>query len=96
MVEIVPSTRKDKKYMARFADGTITHFGQKGAKDFILWSRLVSPREAERRRDVYVQRHRAREDWTKPRTAGALSRWILWNKPTFRASYLDFRRRFRM
>ena len=35
-------------------------------------------------------------DYTKHKndTAGALSRWILWNKPSFRESVADYKRRF--
>lgn len=82
--------------MARFPDGTTTHFGQRGAQDFILWSKVLSRTDAEKRRAAYLRRHKAREDWDAPRSAGALSRWILWNKPTLRASVLAFRRRFHL
>jgi hypothetical protein len=34
------------------------------------------------------------ENWKDPTSAGALSRWILWNKPTFKASLADYKRRF--
>lgn len=82
--------------MARFErQGITTHFGQKGAKDFILWSKMLSRHDAEKRRAAYLQRHKARENWNDPTSAGALSRWILWSKPTLRASILNFRRRFK-
>jgi len=29
-------------------------------------------------------------------SAGALSRWILWNKPTIEASKADFKKRFNL
>ena len=46
------------------------------------------------RKRRYIARHRVNENWDDPLTAGALSRYILWNKPTIRASAADYRRRF--
>jgi hypothetical protein len=34
------------------------------------------------------------EHWQRPDTPGALSRWVLWNKPTLAASVADFKRKF--
>jgi len=49
------------------------------------------------RRARYLKRHTGKgEKWSQPDTAGALSRWILWNKPTFAASLADFKRRFKL
>ena len=48
----------------------------------------------EEQKKRYLARHRARENWRNPETAGALSRWVLWNKPTRSASIADFKRRF--
>lgn len=49
------------------------------------------------RKNRYLQRHRGmHEDWNDPTTAGALSRWILWNKPSFKASVADYKRRFKV
>jgi len=40
-------------------------------------------------------RHRANEDWNKPDTAGALSRWILWGDSTsIQKNIADFKKRF--
>jgi hypothetical protein len=44
----------------------------------------------------YLARHRTNEDWENPRTAGALSRWILWNKATLSDSIIDYINRFNM
>jgi hypothetical protein len=50
-----------------------------------------------RRRGLYLKRHSGMgEHWNKPDTPGALSRWILWNKPSFRASVKDFKKRFKL
>ena len=62
--------------MATFGDGTIRHFGMKSAPDY------TTHKDKERKKR-YLKRHRANENWNDGQTAGALSRWILWNKPTF-------------
>lgn len=48
------------------------------------------------RRDRYLVRHKARENWTKSGilTPGFWSRWLLWNKPTLKASAKDIEKRF--
>ena len=42
----------------------------------------------------YNNRHRRNENWNDPTTAGALSKWILWNKPSLKASIADYKSRF--
>jgi len=44
----------------------------------------------------YLARHRKREDWTDPKTPGALSRWILWNKPSLDESIEHYVKKFHM
>ena len=63
------------------------HFGAAGMSDYTL-------HRDPKRKQRYMARHSVREDWDDPLTAGALSRWVLWNKPTRRASIADFKRRF--
>jgi hypothetical protein len=91
LIHIKPSTNASKKYMAVFEkpDGRTktVHFGAAGMTDFTL-------SKDEARKERYLARHRANENWNQPDTAGALSRWILWNKPTVTASIADYRRRF--
>jgi|TARA_R110000764_G_scaffold40743_6_gene91090 hypothetical protein len=103
-VLIKKSTKPDKKYMALFCDCECNgkkndcgkskrpktiHFGSAGMSDF-------TKNKDEKRKSLYIARHKAREDWTNPKTAGALSRWILWNKPTFKASVADYKKRFNL
>ena len=93
-VEIKPATQKGKKLQAIFYDEdkkkikTIP-FGQAGASDF-------TQHKDKERRTRYDIRHEKREDWTNPMTAGALSKFILWNLPTLKASIADFRKRFNL
>jgi len=82
----------EKKYDAVFvkSDGReiVQPFGQKGYSDFTKHKDVT-------RRTRYLKRHRGMgENWNDPTSAGALSRWILWNKPSFKASLADYKRRF--
>lgn len=93
-VSIGKSTRADKKMMAVFYDHyknkiKTTHFGQEGASDYILHGDIA-------RKMNYISRHKEREDWTDYMTAGALSRWILWNKPSLTESIKDYMNRFKL
>jgi len=86
-MELRVSTRKDKKYMAIFKDGTVTHFGAKGYDDFTTTNDEFA-------KQLYLKRHKKNENWNDFKSAGALARWILWNKPTIKASLHDYKRRF--
>ena len=89
-VKIIRSSKADKKYMALFnIDGKkkITHFGQAGADDYTI----TKDKQQKKR---YLDRHRANENWNDPLTAGALSRWILWNKPSITDSIASYKKRF--
>jgi|TARA_R110000787_G_scaffold38319_8_gene96706 hypothetical protein len=90
-VEITPSKIKGKKHTAIFYENNkkikTTHFGSAGMSDFTI-------NKDEDRKKRYLSRHRARENWNAPMTAGALSRWILWNKKSKRASIADYKKRF--
>lgn len=91
LLSIKPSTKSDKKYMATFEGDSgrtkTVHFGAAGMEDY------TTHKDAERKQR-YLDRHKARESWNKADSPGALSRWILWNKPTFRESVMDYKARF--
>ena len=85
------SRKPEKKYDAVFErDGrekTIS-FGAAGMSDYTKHKNAT-------RKQRYIKRHSGMgENWRKPDTAGALSRWILWNKLSFRESVADYKRRF--
>ena len=86
------SSRQGKKLEARFEldDGRTrtVHFGAAGASDY---TQHGDPERKAR----YLARHERRENWDDPTTAGALSRWLLWNKPTLEASLTDYLKRFK-
>ena len=92
LVKIARSPKKDKKFRATFErDGRVKNvdFGAKGMSDFTLH------KDPARKRN-YIARHQARENFNAPDTAGALSRWVLWNKPSLKASIADYKRRFNL
>jgi hypothetical protein len=89
MVKFYYANDGKHKLVAVFDDGTHTSFGALGYEDF---TQHGDPK----RKKLYLNRHKKREDWNNPKTAGALSKWILWNKPTLDASIEDYVKRFNM
>jgi hypothetical protein len=92
LISIKPSDRPNKKYMAMFEDKhefRIVYFGASGYTDY------TTNHDDEKKR-LYLLRHRKNENWNNPMTSGALSRWILWNKPTLNDSISDFKKRFNL
>jgi hypothetical protein len=94
LVKLVPSENPEKKYDATIEregrEKTIS-FGQKNAKDFTTTG-------DNERKQRYIGRHKAREDWTKSGvdTAGFWSRWINWNRPSVAESLRDVKARFNL
>ena len=87
-MNLVKATDGKHKWVAVFDDGTRVPFGAKGYQDYTQHGDKL-------RRANYLARHRTSETWTNPKTAGALSRWILWGDSTsLSANLSDFRRRF--
>jgi hypothetical protein len=85
------SRNPEKKWDAVFEkDGKekVVSFGAKGYSDFTKHKNTT-------RKARYIKRHSGMgEHWDKPDTPGALSRWILWNKPSLKGSLRDFKKRF--
>ena len=92
LISVKPSDRPNKKFMALFEDEhefRLVYFGASGYTDYTI------NKDPEKKR-LYLLRHRKNENWNDPMTSGALSRWILWNKPSLRESISDFKRRFNL
>ena len=66
-----------------------TKFGAVGYTDYIKSG-------DEEKKKLYLTRHKARENWSDPTSAGALSKFILWNKPTLKASIDDYKKHFKL
>jgi len=96
LVSIKPATDGKHKYTAIFdIDGKskTTQFGAISYNDYTIYSKQ-DKKIAEEKKEAYIARHKVNEQFNNPTTAGALSRWILWNKPTVKASIADYKKRF--
>ena len=69
------SGTSNKRYTAVFADGKPIHFGLAGASTYI-------DHKDKSKRAAYIARHKVHEDHNNPKTAGALSRHLLWGDHT--------------
>ena len=76
------------KYYIITKTGKKIYFGAAGYSDFTI-------HKDEERKQRYINRHKTHEDWGDIETAGALSRWLLWNKTTLQASIKDMNERFK-
>ena len=93
-VDIKPSTRKTKKYVAIFRNEQdkkvkTVHFGGKGYSDY-------TKHKDDNRKNLYLRRHRKRENWDNYMSAGSLSRYILWNMKSLDGSIKDYKKRFKL
>lgn len=94
LLAIKKDTDGKHKYVATFKNKETgrtkkTHFGAAGYTDYTL-----SKDEDKKKR--YLARHKARENWNDPTSAGSLSKNILWNKTTVKASIADFKKQFNL
>ena len=84
-------TAKGKRYKAVFYDENgkkikTTQFGSSSHDNYTThWDK--------ERKESYRKRH-ANNKINEPMSAGALSWYLLWNKPTFKQSIKDFEERF--
>ena len=83
------SPRAGKKWRAELDNGKNVDFGASGYSDYTIHKDYD-------RMKRYEKRHVKNENWKKSGidTAGFWSKWILWNKPSLRASIKDTEKRF--
>ena len=96
LVSVQKSDNPSKKLMAFFlVNGRRkkVYFGASGYNDFILYQRYGKT-VANMHRQRYITRHQKREDWLDPTTAGCLSRYILWEKPSLKSAIALYRSKF--
>jgi hypothetical protein len=86
LVSLKPSKSPNKKLTATFSDGRQISFGAQGYSDYTM-------HHDDQRKERYLKRHKARENWDDLESPGALSRYILWNKKSKKASVADYKRR---
>jgi hypothetical protein len=72
---IEKSNRKGKRYKVMYANGKVVHFGQEGGSTYIDHGDKT-------KRAAYLARHKKRENWSDPFSAGSLSRYLLWGDST--------------
>ena len=93
LLKIVKSTKSGKKMMAVFeTDSKRTktiHFGQATADDYTI----TKDKEQQQR---YINRHRSAENWSKPDSAGALSRYVLWSATTLSEGIQNYKHKFNL
>ena len=93
LLNIKQSTNPYKKLMAIFVldnnKKKTVHFGAKGYEDF-------TQHKDEKRKEAYIRRHEVNEKWSDPLTAGALSRWVLWQKPTLEEGIKYYKNKFNL
>ena len=94
LISIKKASDGKHKYVATFKNKTTgreknTKFGATGYQD----QTSIPAAEREQRKKNYRTRH-AGDNLTDPTSAGALSWWVLWNKPSFTASVADYKKHF--
>lgn len=93
---IIKSHLKNKKYDGIFEDGVhryIIPFGAMKSNNKPYDDYTITNND--KQKELYLKRHRKRENWNDPYTSGSLSRWILWNKKTLNESINDFKNKFK-
>ena len=94
-IKLLRSDNTDKKWDVFIQDNDGKQhkisFGSRPYQDF-------TQHHDEVRKNLYIQRHRANEDWTQTGilTSGFWAKHLLWNKPSIRSSLADIRRRFNL
>jgi hypothetical protein len=81
------SDKPGKKYYIITESNRIFFFGA------AVYEHFSSGLKNEQRKQRYIDRHKTNENWSKSGidTAGFWSRWLLWNIPTIKDSYIDIK-----
>ena len=89
-MRLVKATDGVHKWVAEFDDGKRTSFGSAGMDDYTI-------KGDDEQRLRYLMRHKKNENWNDPKSAGALSRYILWGDSTSIEKNLSaYKRRFNL
>ena len=78
--------RPSKKFFIITNDNKKIYFGDSNFQHF------TSDHLDERRRLLYISRHRKNEDWKNPNTSGYWSMWFLWDTKTYEQAYKKIRK----
>lgn len=88
MFRIKKSNRKNKKFVAIFDDDEVIHFGDSRYEDYTQHHDI-------KRKHRYIQRHQ-NQDWSDPKKAGTLSRYILWDTQNIDRNIERYKKRFNL
>ena len=93
-VKFAKSDRDGKKMKAVFYDDNkkvkTTHFGLDTGSTYI-------DHKDEDKKKAYIARHsKNNENWNYYKSAGSLSRYILWNKTSLKDSIADYKKKFNL
>ena len=88
-MKISVSNLPTKRFVAIFNNGTRVHFGQPGGFTY-------ADGASEQTRLAYIARHKVGENWNDPYTAGALSRFILWEHRSIKTAVQEFNKKFKI
>nr|WPF46477.1 MAG: putative cysteine protease [Lake Baikal virophage 3] len=92
LLKIQPAKDGVHKYNALFkinGEYKTVPFGQRGASDLTIHNQPLRMRN-------YLARHKPRENWNDPLSAGALSRWILWSANSLKEGVANYKKHFGM
>jgi hypothetical protein len=80
-----PSNDGRTKFYVLLPSGKKLKFGDIRYEDYTIHG-------DDKRKEAYIKRHQAREQWSNPDTKGYWSKNLLWNKKTIRESYEDIKK----
>lgn len=81
------ATAKDKKWMIITPSDKVVQFGAKGMSDYTI-------NKDPKRRESYLARHRSNENWNDLNSAGAWSRWLLWEATSLSEAIKKMEKKF--
>jgi len=93
-IKLDKSDQDKKKFVATFYDEDkkkikTTHFGSAGMSDYTI-------NKDDARKELYLNRHKTRENWNDFTSAGSLSTWLLWNEKTLESSLKYYLNKFNL
>jgi hypothetical protein len=93
-IKLEKSNNLKKKFVAIFYDQDknkvkTTHFGSAGMSDYTI-------NKDDKRKQLYLDRHKKNENWNDFTSAGSLSRFLLWNEKTLESSFKYYLNKFNL
>jgi hypothetical protein len=93
-IKLEKSNNLKKKFVAIFYDQDkkkvkTTYFGSAGMSDYTI-------NKDDKRKQLYLDRHKKNENWNDFTSAGSLSRFLLWNEKTLESSFKYYLNKFNL